>query len=184
MSRVAIPAIESATGVTADLFSQIKKAVGKVPNTFAVIGALDTPNLSLRRLAMTTSTTVKALSGSLPAAFAIVALAVFSAGAHAATPGQITIYGSTTNTVGRDYAINAPIQDTTVKVGVSYDPGTLTTKSGIERLNDSVRDAARKACEIADPFTDDETCIRQAIDSAQPQIARAIAQARTSTTGS
>jgi UrcA family protein len=134
---------------------------------------------------MTTSTTVKALSDSLPAAFAIVALAVFSAGAHAATPGQITIYGSTTNTVGRDYAINAPIQDTTVKVGVSYDPGTLTTKSGIERLNDSVRDAAGKACEIADPFTpDDETCIWQAIDSAQPQIARAIAQARTSTTGS
>jgi hypothetical protein len=40
MSRVAIPAVESATGVTADLFSQIKKAVGKVPNTFAVIGAL------------------------------------------------------------------------------------------------------------------------------------------------
>jgi UrcA family protein len=134
---------------------------------------------------MTTSTTVKALSGSLPAAFAIVALAVFSAGAHAATPVQITIYGSTTNTVGRDYATNAPIQDTTVKVGVSYDPGTLTTKSGIERLNDSVRDAAGKACEIADPFTpDDVTCIRQAIDSAQPQIARAIAQARTSTTGS
>jgi len=127
---------------------------------------------------MTTSTTVKALSGSLPAAFAIVALAVFSAGAHAATAGQITIYGSTKNTVGRDYAINAPIQDTTVKVGVSYDPGTLTTESGIERLNDSVRDAARKACEIADPFTDDETCIRQAIDSAQPQIARAIAQAK------
>jgi UrcA family protein len=149
MSRVAIPAVESATGVTADLFSQIK-----------------------------------ALSDSLPVAFAIVALAVFSAGAHAATPLQVTIYGSTKNTVGRDYATNAPIQDTTVTVGVNFDPETLTTKSGIERLNDSVRDAARTACEIADPFTPDETCIRQAIDSAQPQIARAIAQARTSTTGS
>jgi uncharacterized peroxidase-related enzyme len=40
MSRIAIPAIESATGPTAELYAQIKQAAGKVPNTFAVIGAL------------------------------------------------------------------------------------------------------------------------------------------------
>ena len=40
MSRIAIPAIESATGPTAELYAEIKKAAGKLPNTFAVIGAL------------------------------------------------------------------------------------------------------------------------------------------------
>ena len=40
MSRIAIPATESATGPTAELYAQIKQAAGKVPNTFAVIGAL------------------------------------------------------------------------------------------------------------------------------------------------
>ena len=40
MSRIAIPAIESATGPTAELYAQIKHAAGKVPNTYAVIGAL------------------------------------------------------------------------------------------------------------------------------------------------
>ncbi|HEY4365726.1 MAG TPA: carboxymuconolactone decarboxylase family protein [Steroidobacteraceae bacterium] len=41
MSRISIPALESATGATAEVYAQIKKAVGKVPNTFAAIGALD-----------------------------------------------------------------------------------------------------------------------------------------------
>jgi len=40
MSRIPIPVIESATGPTAELYAQIKQAAGKVPNTFAVIGAL------------------------------------------------------------------------------------------------------------------------------------------------
>jgi uncharacterized peroxidase-related enzyme len=40
MSRIHIPAIESATGPTAELYGQIKQAAGKVPNTFAVIGVL------------------------------------------------------------------------------------------------------------------------------------------------
>jgi uncharacterized peroxidase-related enzyme len=40
MSRIPFPAIESATGATAELYAQIKQAAGKVPNTFAVIGAL------------------------------------------------------------------------------------------------------------------------------------------------
>ena len=39
MSRIPNPPIEAATGATAELFAQIKKAAGKVPNTFAVIGA-------------------------------------------------------------------------------------------------------------------------------------------------
>ena len=40
MSRLAVPAFESATGATAEVYAQIKKAAGSVPNTFAAIGAL------------------------------------------------------------------------------------------------------------------------------------------------
>jgi UrcA family protein len=133
---------------------------------------------------MTTSTNVKTLSASLYTAFAIMAIAVFSASAHAAESNEITVYGSTTKTVGRDYATGAPIQETTVTVKVSYDPTTLTTDSGVALLKNSVADAARQACDSADPFTDDDgTCVREAVDSAQAQIAGAVTQARSSTNG-
>lgn len=39
MSRIPTPAVAAATGPTAELFAQIEKAAGKVPNTFAAIGA-------------------------------------------------------------------------------------------------------------------------------------------------
>ena len=39
MSRLSVPSFESATGATADIYGQIKKAIGSVPNTFAAIGA-------------------------------------------------------------------------------------------------------------------------------------------------
>jgi uncharacterized peroxidase-related enzyme len=39
MSRLPVPSFESATGPTAEIYSQIKKAIGNVPNTFAAIGA-------------------------------------------------------------------------------------------------------------------------------------------------
>jgi UrcA family protein len=133
---------------------------------------------------MTTLSSVKTLSRSLQAAAAIMALAVFSISAHAAESNEITVYGSTTKTVDRDYATGAPVQETTVKVAVSYDPVTLTTNSGIALLKDSIADAARKACATADPLTDDGgTCVREAISSAKTQIARAIAQARSSSNG-
>ena len=38
MSRIPTPAVETATGAAAELFAQIKKSAGKVPNTFASIG--------------------------------------------------------------------------------------------------------------------------------------------------
>lgn len=41
MSRIAIPAVESATGATAELYAQVKKiAGGRVPNTYAALGHL------------------------------------------------------------------------------------------------------------------------------------------------
>jgi uncharacterized peroxidase-related enzyme len=39
MSRMPTPALESATGATAEVYAEIKKAVGNVPNTYAAIGA-------------------------------------------------------------------------------------------------------------------------------------------------
>jgi uncharacterized peroxidase-related enzyme len=39
MSRISTPALDSATGATAEVYAQIKKAAGSVPNTFAAIGA-------------------------------------------------------------------------------------------------------------------------------------------------
>src|SRR6201991_245024 len=39
MSRLPVPALETATGATAEIYVQIKKAIGSVPNTFAAIGA-------------------------------------------------------------------------------------------------------------------------------------------------
>jgi uncharacterized peroxidase-related enzyme len=41
MSRIVTPAVETATGVTAEVFEQIRKAAGGVPNTFAAIGSLN-----------------------------------------------------------------------------------------------------------------------------------------------
>ena len=39
MSRLPVPNLESATGPTAEIYGQVKKAIGSVPNTFAAIGA-------------------------------------------------------------------------------------------------------------------------------------------------
>ena len=39
MSRLSVPNLNSATGATAEIYAQIKKAIGNVPNTFAAIGA-------------------------------------------------------------------------------------------------------------------------------------------------
>ena len=41
MSRIPTPDVQSATGATAEIYAQIRKAAGGVPNTFAVIGALE-----------------------------------------------------------------------------------------------------------------------------------------------
>jgi len=39
MSRLPVPAIKAANGATAEIYAQIRKAIGNVPNTFAAIGA-------------------------------------------------------------------------------------------------------------------------------------------------
>jgi uncharacterized peroxidase-related enzyme len=39
MSRLSVPNLASASGATAEIYAQIKTAIGNVPNTFAAIGA-------------------------------------------------------------------------------------------------------------------------------------------------
>lgn len=41
MSRINTPALDSASGATAEVYAQIRKAAGSVPNTYAAIGALN-----------------------------------------------------------------------------------------------------------------------------------------------
>jgi UrcA family protein len=130
---------------------------------------------------MMTSIRVNILRRGLPLAFAIMAVGVAGGYAQASEPDQIRIDSSTTQTVGRDFPADVPIQEVTTKVAVEYDPVTLTTNSGVVLLNDSVADAARKACDTSaiDAFSSDsETCVRKAIESAKSQVASAIARAR------
>jgi UrcA family protein len=104
--------------------------------------------------------------------------------AHAGDLDQITISAPAVKTVGREAATDAPIQQSTVSARVTFDPVTLTTNSGVALLNDSVLEAARRACDEADPLTpDDGSCLRTALESAKPQVDAAIARARSSANG-
>jgi UrcA family protein len=119
----------------------------------------------------------------LPATLVLGALAFLSVRAHAAEPEEVTISAPAVKTVGRA-EIGAPIEETTVIARVATDPATLTSHSGVALLKDKVLEAARKACTEAGPLNDDDgTCVRDAVDSAKPQIEAAIARARTSANG-
>ncbi len=133
---------------------------------------------------MTTSTLsirAKSLHRIIPIAFAIGTLAVMSARAHADDLPQVTISAPAVKDVGYDFRTAAPIQETSVTARVAIDPVSLTTNSGVALLKASVRDAARKVCDAADPLTqDDGSCFQAAMKGAEPQIAAAIARARSS----
>ena len=135
-----------------------------------------------------TSTRVNILGRVLPVAFAVGAIALVSARAHAAEPNQldpITVSAPATKIVDRDAATGAPIEQVTITARVQADPAALRTNYGALMLNYSVLDAARKACTAAaDPLADDDgTCVDDAVKSAKPQVDAAIAQARSSLTG-
>ena len=133
---------------------------------------------------LTHSIRVNTLRRSLPIALAIGALAIVSVRAQAQDLDQVTVSAPAVKSVGRDLPTLAPIEETTVTARVAYDPVTLTTNSGVALLNDAVLEAARKACYEADPLTqDDGSCVRAALDSAKPQVAAAIARARSIVNG-
>jgi UrcA family protein len=128
------------------------------------------------------------LGRSLSVAFAVGALALVSAGAYAADqfdPVQldpVTVSAPAVNIVGRD-EIGTPIEEVTTTARVQVDTAALTTEYGVLMLNYSVLDAARKACNASDSLEQDEddgTCVQQAVKDAQPQVDKAIAQAKSS----
>jgi UrcA family protein len=133
---------------------------------------------------MTSISFTRALRSRLPVTLALGALAVMSAGAQAADFDQITISAPNVKTVGRDDATNAPIQEITKQATVKFEPVQLTTNSGAALLKDSVFSAALKACNsitltMADADENDESCVRDAVKSAQAQVDAAVARART-----
>jgi UrcA family protein len=143
---------------------------------------------------MTYLTSIRAniLGRIVPVAFAVGAIALVSARAHAADPDQldpvqldpITVSAPAVKIVDRDTATGAPIEQVTTTVRVQADPAALRTNYGALMLNYSVLEAARKACTRADPLADDDgTCFHDAVESAKPQVDAAIARARSSRTG-
>jgi hypothetical protein len=139
-----------------------------------------------------TSIRVNILGRILPVAFAVGAIALVSARAHAADPDRldpvqldpITVSAPAAKIVDRDTATGATIEQVTITVRVQADPAALRTNYGALMLNYSVLEAARKACTTADPLADDDgTCFRDAVESAKPQVDAAIARARSSLTG-
>jgi len=119
------------------------------------------------------------LRGSLTVALAIGALTVLTARAHAAELDPITLSAPTVKVVGHDPATEAPIEKRTVTARIAADAETLTMDSGVVLLKDRVLEAAYKACNAADPLSqDDGTCVHDALKSAQQQVDAAVAQAR------
>ena len=119
---------------------------------------------------------------SLAATFALGVVALISTRAQADDPeqvDQITVSAPKVRTLGHDSATGAPIEETTKTVRIKFDPVTLTTNSGVSLLRDSVSEAAHKICQSIEPTDpDDDTCVRNALESANPQVDAAIARAR------
>ena len=127
----------------------------------------------------TTSIRVNTLRRILPIAFAVGALAIMNARAHAQDLDQVTVSAPEVKTVGHELSSLAPVEESTVTARVAFDPVTLTTNSGVALLRDSVFDAAIKACAAADPgIHDDGECVNTAVRSVKPQVDAAIARAR------
>jgi UrcA family protein len=117
----------------------------------------------------------------LPVALAIGALTVLSARVHAFDLDPITISAPVMKTVGDSSTPGMPVENVTVKATITPDALSLTTDSGVALLKEKVLEAAREACDAADPFTwDDLDCIYEAVKSAKPQVHAAIARARSS----
>ena len=131
---------------------------------------------------MTTSTSSTFRMSGLMAAFALGTIALVGYSAQAADSDkleEITVSSAAVKILGRDSATGAPIRQVMKTARIQYDPVTLTTNSGVSLLKDSIQQAAREACGSIDPLDpDDGTCVRNAIDSAMPQVDAAVARAR------
>jgi len=111
-------------------------------------------------------------------AIAVGVLTVLGTCANADELDPITIAAPIVKTVGHEAGTEIPIKSVTVKAQIAADAETLRNDSGVVLLNDRVLEAARKACFAADPLSSGNDCVQHAVKAAQPQIAAAIADAR------
>ena len=116
----------------------------------------------------------------LASALAIAAGALSLAGgpAQAGVLEPIAISAPAVRTVAYDSVTGAPIKQMTIRARVIFNPVILTTHSGVSLLKDDVAEAARKACVSIHPSGSDQACVRRAVETAKPQVAAAIARAR------
>ena len=119
----------------------------------------------------------------VPIAIAVGALAFTSVRAQTEKPVEITIVAKTVKVLRYGFGVGAPEKQAWVTTKVKIDPVALTTRSGVALFKESVWDAARKACDAADPYapvgTDDE-CVHAAVKAAKPQVNAVIKLARSS----
>jgi UrcA family protein len=126
---------------------------------------------------------------SLPVVVASSAFAVLASSAQAAEPTQeVTITGTRVERIPYDITVRRPANEVTVTATVPANLDVLTLNSGVALLEDSVRDAALKACLTADPratATSDVTtdCVHRAVRNAQPQVDALVARARSEAKG-
>lgn len=126
----------------------------------------------------------RAQSSGLPIAVVFGAFAILTGVAHAAEPAQeIAITGTRVERIPYDITVRRPAKEVTVTASIPADLSALTLSSGVALLENSVRDAALKACVEADPrasATSDVTidCVNRAVREARPQIEALVARAR------
>jgi UrcA family protein len=121
-----------------------------------------------------------ARAGSL-LAFAIGAITFLGSAQAAEATQEITITGTRVQKT-YDFSVRRPVKEVSVSAAVPADLNVLTLNSGVALLKYNVRQAAIKACMLADPLataTSDTTidCVNDAVNNARPQVAALIAEA-------
>jgi UrcA family protein len=121
-------------------------------------------------------------------AFAVGAITFLGSAQAAEAPQEITITGTRVERIPYDFSVRRPVKEVSVSATVPADLNVLTLNSGVALLKYNVRQAALKACIMADPgatATDDTTvdCVNEAVDNARPQVNALIERAHREANG-
>lgn len=114
-------------------------------------------------------------------AFAIGAITFLGSAQATEATQEITITGTRVQKT-YDFSVRRPVENVSVSAVVPADLNVLTLNSGVALLKYNVRQAAIKACMMADPLasaTSDSTmdCVNDAVNDARPQVNALIAEA-------
>ncbi|HEX9206645.1 MAG TPA: UrcA family protein [Steroidobacteraceae bacterium] len=119
------------------------------------------------------------------ASLALIAAAgatLLSAGAYGQAMEVVTVEAVREIIVGKS-TIGAPIKELSIRSRVSFADLDLTTASGAAALQKRVEDTAKSTCkeikvDVPADGSSVEKCIKDALAGAQPQIDKAIAEAK------